>query len=95
MTNQSDNDDRTAEGSVRPETTPEHWPPLPFAPWQATCETLHLWTQIVGKIALRQRSWVNHSWHVTFRLTARGIGTGPMPYGGRAFQVDFDFIEHR
>jgi hypothetical protein len=56
---------------------------------------LHLWTQIVGKIRLAQSPWVNHSWHVTLYVTARGFTTSPIPYGPRTFQVDFDFIDHR
>ena len=72
-----------------------HWPPLPFAAWRDTCATLHLWTQIVGKIRLAQTPWVNHSWHVALYLTARGLTTSPIPCGERSFQIDFDFIEHR
>lgn len=71
------------------------WPDLPFSAWQDTCETLHLWTQIIGKIRLRQMEWINHSWHVTLYVTARGLTTMPMPYGPRVFQIDFDFIDHR
>jgi hypothetical protein len=73
----------------------EHrWPPLPYAAWKDTCSTLHLWTQIVGKIRLMQTPWLNHSWHVVLYVTARGLTTSPIPYGGRAFQIDFDFIDH-
>jgi hypothetical protein len=56
---------------------------------------LHLWTQIVGKVRLAQSLWVNHSWHVTLYVTARGLTTSPIPYGSRTFQIDFDFIDHR
>jgi hypothetical protein len=70
------------------------WPELPFSAWKDTCATLHLWTQIVGKIRLAQTPWINHSWHVTLYLTARGLTTSPIPYQGRAFQIDFDFVEH-
>ena len=70
------------------------WPPLPFDAWRDTAATLHLWLQIVGKIALVQRPWVNHSWHVALRITARGISTGLIPHGSNAFQIDFDFIDH-
>jgi hypothetical protein len=69
------------------------WPALPYPGWQDTCTTLHLWTQIVGKIRLAQVPWLNHSWHATLYLTARGLTTSPVPYGRRLFQVDFDFIE--
>jgi hypothetical protein len=79
----------------QPRTSPsEVWPALPFDAWQDTCKTLHLWTQIVGKIRLAQTPWINHSWHATFYLTARGMTTSPIPYDGRAFEVDFDFIDH-
>jgi hypothetical protein len=53
-----------------------------------------MWTQIVGKIRLAQSPWVNHSWHVTLYVTARGLTTSPIPYGNRTFQLDFDFIGH-
>jgi len=71
------------------------WPSLPFDAWRDTCATLHLWTQIVGKIRLAQSPWINHSWHVTLYVTARGLTTSPVPYGARTFQIDFDFIDHR
>jgi Family of unknown function (DUF5996) len=75
-------------------TQVERWPPLPYEAWKDTCATLHLWTQIVGKIRLAQTPWTNHSWHVTLYVTARGLTTSPIPYDGRAFQIDFDFIDH-
>lgn len=71
-----------------------NWPPLPYEEWRDTAATLHLWLQIVGKIALVQRPWVNHSWHVALRITARGIGTGLIPHATTSFQIDFDFIDH-
>lgn len=70
------------------------WPPLPLAAWQDTYTTLHLWTQIVGKIRLALSPRQNHSWHVTLYVTARGLTTSPIPYGDRTFQIDFDFIDH-
>ncbi|MFZ0429996.1 MAG: DUF5996 family protein [Acidobacteriota bacterium] len=73
----------------------EAWPSLPLQSWKATCETLHLWTQIVGKVRLVQSPWINHSWHVTLYVTSRGLTTSPVPFGNRTFQVDFDFIDHR
>ncbi|MGH9446710.1 MAG: DUF5996 family protein [Terriglobia bacterium] len=73
----------------------ERWPSLPLAAWGETCATLHMWTQIVGKLRLAQSPWVNHSWHVTLYVTVRGLTTSPIPYGPRTFQVDFDFIDHR
>jgi hypothetical protein len=70
------------------------WPELPYAAWKDTRDTLHLWTQIVGKIRLAQTPWLNHSWHVVLYVTGRGLTTSPVPYRGRAFQIDFDFIDH-
>jgi hypothetical protein len=70
------------------------WPELPTAAWRDTCATLHLWTQIVGKIRLTKTPWLNHSWHVTLYVSARGLTTSPIPDGARTFQIDFDFIEH-
>lgn len=72
----------------------ENWPALPYDAWKDTCATLHLWTQIVGKIRLVQTPWVNHSWHVTLYLTARGLTTTPVPYGARSFEIEFDFVDH-
>jgi hypothetical protein len=70
------------------------WPELPYAAWQDTAATLQLWTQIVGKIRLARTPWLNHSWHATLYVTARGLTTGPIPDGARTFQIDFDFIDH-
>src|ERR1700710_1870107 len=70
------------------------WPELPYAPWRDTSETLQLWTQIVGKIRLARTPWLNHSWHVTLYVTARGLTTSPIPDGALSFQIDFDFIDH-
>ena len=70
------------------------WPELPYAAWRDTCETLQLWTQIVGKVRLARTPWLNHSWHVTLYVTARGLTTSPIPDGARTFQIDFDFIDH-
>ena len=72
----------------------DRWPELPLAAWQDTCATLQLWTQIVGKIRLRQMPWMNHQWHVTLYITARGLTTSLMPHGDRAFEIEFDFVSH-
>ena len=69
------------------------WPELPYAAWKETRTTLHLWTQIVGKIRLARTPWLNHSWHVPLYLTTRGLTTSPIPYGDRSFSIDFDFID--
>ena len=70
------------------------WPELPTAAWRETCETLQLWTQIVGKIRLAREPWLNHSWHVVLYVTPRGLTTSPIPDCTRTFQIDFDFIDH-
>lgn len=75
-------------------TTTERWPELPYAAWKDTRDTLHLWTQVVGKIRLALTPWLNHSWHVTLYVNARGLTTGPIPCNGRDLQIDFDFIDH-
>src|SRR5215469_13330394 len=72
----------------------ERWPELPYAVWKDTRDTLHLWTQVVGKIRLALTPWLNHSWHVALYPTARGLTTSPIPDGARSFQIDFDFIDH-
>src|SRR5215212_1120136 len=73
----------------------EAWPQLPLESWSDTYATLHMWTQIVGKIRLAQTPWVNHSWHVTLYVTPKGLTTSPIPYNDRAFQIDFDFLSHQ
>ncbi len=71
------------------------WPALPFAAWKETCATLHLWTQVVGKVRLALTPWLNHSWHVTLYVTARGLTTSPIAHAsGEVFEIDFDFIDH-
>jgi hypothetical protein len=75
-------------------STAESWPELPYAAWKDTCQTLQLWTQIVGKIRLARTPWLNHSWHVTLYVTARGLTTSPIPDGARNFEIEFDFIDH-
>jgi hypothetical protein len=72
----------------------EDWPALPFAEWAETCATLHLWTQIVGKIRLAHTPTVNHWWNVPLYVTSRGLTTSLIPHGARGFQIDFDFIDH-
>ncbi len=75
-------------------TETDMWPELPYAAWRDTYATLHLWTQIVGKIRLAQTPWLNHSWHVTLYVTANGLTTSPIPYGNRTFELTFDFLRH-
>jgi len=70
------------------------WPELPFEAWAETCETLHLWTQVVGKVALALRPFRNQWWQIGFRLTPRGMTTGMIQFEHGAFAISFDFIEH-
>lgn len=70
------------------------WPALPLEAWADSCATLHMWAQIVGKIRLRESAPINHGWHSTLYVTARGLTTTPIPHGLRTFQIDFDFIDH-
>src|ERR1700743_3639425 len=70
------------------------WPELPYPAWRDTQATLQLWTQIVGKIRLTQTPWLNHSWHVALYVSSRGLTTSPIPYGARAFEIEFDFVAH-
>ena len=74
--------------------TSELWPSLPYEAWKETLDTLHMWTQIVGKVRMELSPFVNHWWHVTLYVTSRGLTTSPIPYQGSAFEVDFDFIDH-
>jgi len=71
--------------------SPPAWPELPYAELRATFTTLHLWTQVVGKIRLALTPWVNHSWHVPLYVNARGLTTSLMPYGSRGVEIQFDF----
>ncbi|HEY6330688.1 MAG TPA: DUF5996 family protein [Blastocatellia bacterium] len=71
------------------------WPSLPLDRWRDTYATLHMWTQIVGKIRLSQTPLVNHYWSSVLYVTARGLTTSPIPHGRRVFQIDFDFIDHK
>ena len=71
------------------------WPSLELHEWIATRDTLQLWLQIVGKVRLALTPPINHSWHATFYVTARGLTTSPIPYGEREFEIEFDFIDHR
>ncbi|HJR36208.1 MAG TPA: DUF5996 family protein [Gemmatimonadales bacterium] len=71
------------------------WPSLPLDSWRDTLDTLHMWTQIVGKTRLALAPPENHWWHIAFYLTPRGLTTSPMPYGTRTLSADFDFLDHR
>ncbi len=71
------------------------WPDLPYPAWRDTAATLQLWTQIVGKVRLKQTPWLNHGWHVPLYVTARGLGTSAIPVGSEILEIEFDFIGHR
>lgn len=73
---------------------PDRWPPLGLEEWRATKDTLHLWTQIVGKLKVELAPFQNHLWHTALTLTARGLTTGPLPTGHDVLQADFDFLDH-
>src|SRR5712692_10279445 len=91
-----------APGRVKPSATTtelrlhpaEAWPRLPLDEWDDTRTTLQLWTQMVGKTRLALAPMQNHWWQVTLYVTARGLGTSPMPYGERTLELEFDFIDH-
>src|ERR1700712_468938 len=70
-------------------------PALPFNDWETTCDTLHMWTQIVGKTALAFAAPVNHWWQIAFQVTPKGLRTGPIPWRHESFDVEFDFLAHR
>jgi hypothetical protein len=74
----------------------DDWPPLEYDAWRDTCETLHMWTQVVGKIRLALEPPVNHWWHIALYVSARGLTTGPMPVPGRPrrLELEFDFLDH-
>ena len=71
------------------------WPDLAYGAWRETLATLHLWTQIVGKIRLTLTPWLNHGWQAPLYVTARGLGTSPIPIGAETFEIEFDFVGHR
>ncbi len=71
------------------------WPELKFSDWQETLATLHMWTQVVGKVRLELTPLINHWWNVPLYVSARGLTTSAMPYGDRALEIEFDFIDHK
>jgi uncharacterized protein DUF5996 len=79
----------------QPSSVEADWPALPLAEWEETYHTLHMWTQIVGKIRLGLAARQNHWWNTALYVNARGLTTSLVPYKGRGFEVQFDFIEHR
>jgi len=85
--------EKTSEAPQREHS--ELWPALPYAEWKDTCQTLHMWTQIVGKVRMELSPFLNHWWHVTMYVSPRGLTTSPILYQGGVFDVTFDFVEHR
>jgi hypothetical protein len=80
---------------MRSNLTSLEWPPLPFNEWESTCDTLHMWLQIVGKTRAALTPLVNHWWNVTLYVTPRGLTTSIIHFGRQAFEVEFDFLQHR
>src|SRR5213082_1648717 len=74
---------------------PDCWPPLPLSSWKDTCATLHMWTQIVGKVRLALTTLVNHWWNVPLYVSARGLTTSSIPHDSGSFERSFDFIDHQ
>jgi hypothetical protein len=72
----------------------DRWPALPLAAWRETYATLHMCTQVVGKVRLALSPKVNEWWHSALYVTARGLTTSPLPYGDRTFEIEFDFVDH-
>lgn len=72
----------------------EDWPDIPYPPWRETCAALHLFTQIVGKYRLAHTPWLNHSWHATLYVTARGLTTSTIPDGPGGIEIAFDLVDH-
>src|SRR3954453_23355932 len=70
------------------------WPDIPYEPWRETCSALHLYTQIVGKYRLTRTPWINHSWHATFYVDARGLTTSLVPDSPGGVEVAFDLLGH-
>ncbi len=75
-------------------STTERWPSLPLKEWEDTYHTLHLWTQIIGKIRMTLSPPLNHWWHVSLYVNSRGLTTGPVPYGPGTFEIQLDFQKH-
>src|SRR5215212_1075177 len=84
-----------AAGPPTPAGQHEIWPSLPLAEWQDTCATLHMWTQVVGKVRMALTPLVNHWWNVPLYVSSRGLTTSPIPFGAGTFEMLFDFLSHQ
>src|SRR2546422_9431969 len=80
---------------ARPDAAPAPWPELPLAEWKGTRDTLHMCSQVVGKVRLALAPPGNHWWHVALYVTARGLTTSAIPFRGGAFEMSFDFVDHQ
>jgi hypothetical protein len=85
----------TVSQSIDPAPTSGPWPELPVDDWRPTLTTLHLWTQIVGKVRMVNSPWLNHSWSVPLYVNSRGLGTSLVPHGSEGFEIDLDLVDHR
>ena len=81
--------------STHPLSRQDAWPPLPLDDWEPTYQTVHRWTQVLGKIRMELTPPVNHWWHVTLYVGERGLTTGPIPNRGRAFSLELALADHR
>jgi len=72
-----------------------YWPPLPLEEWSDTCDTLHVWTQMAGKVKLALSPFQNHYWHVALTLASRGLTTGVIPTTDGSFSIEYDFVDDR
>jgi hypothetical protein len=85
---------KEAATSTSHERSSATWPELDYPSVRGTLDALHLWTQVVGKVRVALTPWLNHGWHSTLYVSCRGLTTSPIPYGGRSFQLDLDFLDH-
>jgi uncharacterized protein DUF5996 len=81
--------------AIRSTPSPNPWPALPLEAWQDTCATLHMWTQIVGKVRLALSPRINHWWEVPLYVNSVGLTTSAIPYGPGVFEIQFDFLQHQ
>jgi len=86
---------KNADSGRQSSSSAELWPALPLAEWEDTYHTLHMWTQIAGKVRLGLAPLQNHWWNSTLYANTRGLTTSPIPYNGEAFEIQFDFVHHR
>src|SRR5882724_9669871 len=88
-------DNRSGHPMTPTKQSTSAWPSLPFAEWESTCDTLHMWTQIVGKTRMALTPLENHWWNVPLYVTPCGLTTSAIPYKHGSFEVEFDFVAHQ